>query len=235
MMDVPATWPPGFPLALQASKDRISHRIVLVDNSSSMQHHDGKRIATVTSTHNTIPPTVSTTQTVEKCTRWDEVTAAVTALARTAAAFALPTEIRLLNTHGTMPPVVIGKSADPSGASLSQLEAVLALPPGGHTPLCQAVGAVVAQLRGMAGRLAKGGTRALLTIVTDGEASDGDVVAALRPLEQLPVRFGGCVRGPCFPPSLFSSSCGAHRSPSRCGCAPTRPPCSRTGKACAPR
>ena len=57
----------------------------------------------------------------------------------------------------------------------------------GGTPLCWHVNAIVAAIAPIAGQLRAAGHRAVLTIFTDGESSDGDVAQSLRPLSGLPV------------------------------------------------
>ena len=59
--------------------------------------------------------------------------------------------------------------------------------PSGRTPLCKHVNEIAAQVRGMEAQLRQNGHKAAVIICTDGEASDGDVAAALRPLHDLPV------------------------------------------------
>lgn len=59
--------------------------------------------------------------------------------------------------------------------------------PGGGTPLCHHVNQVVEQITAIAPELRAAGKKASLIICSDGEASDGDITAALRPLHNLPV------------------------------------------------
>lgn len=54
--------------------------------------------------------------------------------------------------------------------------------PSGGTPLCAQIREVVAQVQEMAPALRNNGQRAVVVIASDGESSDGDVAAALRPL-----------------------------------------------------
>ena len=177
----PESWPPGFASSIERSKDIIGRRYVIIDNSSSMLKEDGKRIVEG-------PYGV----TMERCSRWMEVATAVTSMARTANMFKCHTDIRLLN-HGkhTPPPVVIGKTDDITGKSALAVEMLLATPPSGQTPLCREIRNVCEQLRNNHRSTATSGSgvkQSLLLIITDGEASDGSLVAALRPLESLPVR-----------------------------------------------
>ena len=180
---LPSSWPPGFANSIEMSKDIIGRRFVIIDNSSSMLKEGGKRI--VEGPHGVI---------MEHCSRWEEVSTAVTAMARTANMFKCPLDIRLLN-HGkhTPSPVVVGKTDDVSGKSAMAVEMLLATPPSGQTPLCREISNVCEQLRSStnshrSGTSGSGAKQSLVIIVTDGEATDGSVVAALKPFESLPVR-----------------------------------------------
>ena len=59
--------------------------------------------------------------------------------------------------------------------------------PGGTTPLCRHIREITANIKSMEPQLRANGHKAVLVIATDGEASDGDVAAALAPLKHLPV------------------------------------------------
>ena len=59
--------------------------------------------------------------------------------------------------------------------------------PGGATPLCFQLNEVVKEITALAPQLRAAGKKASVIIYTDGEASDGDVTIALRPLIGLPV------------------------------------------------
>jgi len=174
---LPESWPPGFAASIEMSKDVIGRRYVIIDNSSSMLKEGGKRIVKGPQG-----------ESIVHCSRWEEVSTAVTTMARTANIFKCQTDIRLLN-HGkhTPPPVVIGKTDDVTGKAALAVEMLLATPPSGQTPLCREIRNVCEQLRNNMNSHRPAATT-LVIIVTDGEASDGSLVAALRPLESLPVR-----------------------------------------------
>jgi hypothetical protein len=59
--------------------------------------------------------------------------------------------------------------------------------PGGGTPLCYHVNQVAEQIAAIAPELKAAGNKAALIICSDGEASDGDITDALRPLNNPPV------------------------------------------------
>ena len=67
------------------------------------------------------------------------------------------------------------------------MNAILDGAPGGGTPLCYHVNEVARQIAAIAPDLRAAGKKAALIICTDGEASDGDITVALRPLHDLPV------------------------------------------------
>lgn len=54
---------------------------------------------------------------------------------------------------------------------------------GGATPLCQHIIQVIDQIKTMEPLLRASAQRAVVIIITDGEASDGDILQALRPLQ----------------------------------------------------
>ena len=100
-----------------------------------------------------------------------------------AEAICLPTEFRLLNGS---PPIILGRG-DPSGAGHQALLALLDASPGGLTPLCRHIREVTEQIKLLETQLRANAQRAVIIIATDGESSDGDLLAAMRPLLSLPV------------------------------------------------
>lgn len=135
------------------------------------------------------------------CSRWAEVVDTVRFHAGLAEAVGIPTEFRLLNGA---PPLILGRGTDDgtahrslmefmerspglSSASDSSLLTVLSPHTGGGTPMCGHITQVVEQVRVMEPVLRANAQKAVVIIITDGEASDGDVMQALRPLQNLPV------------------------------------------------
>lgn len=93
-----------------------------------------------------------------------------------------PTEFRLLNGSG---PVRVGfDTHDAPNAEL--LNEALDQQPTGGTPLCRHIREVITEIREVEPQLRASKQRACIIIATDGEASDGDVAEALRPLKDLP-------------------------------------------------
>ena len=59
--------------------------------------------------------------------------------------------------------------------------------PNGLTPLCRHIQEIVTKIKPMVPQLMANGQKVAITILTDGEASDGNVVEAMRELANLPV------------------------------------------------
>jgi hypothetical protein len=90
----------------------------------------------------------------------------------------------MLNKLG---PVEVGRAAAIDAQSIRALEDAFDESPSGGTPLCRHIHDVVSRIQGMAAGLYSSGQKVSLVIATDGESSDGDLAAAMKPLEQLPV------------------------------------------------
>lgn len=102
-------------------------------------------------------------------------------LSRSASAIS---EIRTLNNEE---PMLIGTATD----DLDRLSAFMRTRPnglmGGGTPLCRHIKEIIEKVERVAPELNMKGQKACLVIVTDGEASDGDLMETMKPLEDLPV------------------------------------------------
>ena len=176
-------WPPGLLRALAGSRSSIAYRSVLVDNSKSMGSRDGVRFVRD-------PETEEYTQVA--CTRWEETTTVVGAIAELSHTAETPTEIRLLNNAE---PVVVGSAGDGNGSSssssssgsLAAARALLHTKPNGLTPICLQLCAVAEQLRCLEPVLRANGKVALLIICSDGESTDGDIIDILKPMENMPL------------------------------------------------
>lgn len=166
-------WPKGMQTTILKSSQKIPIRFMIVDDSGSMGTTDGKRTV----------GTGAQTKVID-CTRWSEVTASLIFHAELAEAMEAATEFRLLNGSD---PIIVGLKSDRSGDSLRFLREVLADPPGGKTPLWTQIAGVVQEIMSIQDSLRAKGKRAAVIIFTDGLATDGDVAAALKPLEDLPV------------------------------------------------
>lgn len=119
------------------------------------------------------------------CTRWAELTDALQFHLEFATKAAAPTEFRLLN--GSMPLQVGTGDAAADNSSYATLRRLFSESPSGGTPLCRHIREVAAKIRSMEPMLCSTGQRACVIVCTDGEASDGNMAEAMRPLKELPV------------------------------------------------
>lgn len=116
------------------------------------------------------------------CSRWAEVADTIRFHAGLAEAVGIPTEFRLLNGA---PPLTLGRGTD-DGTAYKTLMEYMDRSPGGSTPLCSHIKSVIEHIQEMETVLRANAQRAVVIIITDGEASDGDVMQALRPLQVRP-------------------------------------------------
>ena len=168
-------WPPGLIKCVQDNLHKCAYRIFIVDDSGSMAASDGNRL--VTSANGLHAKKI-------QCTRWSELAETVKFHGELAYMSQAPTEFRFLNTGH---PIQVGTTED-GGTSLSVLQGMLSESPGGVTPLCRHVREVTHIVQSMEQQLRANRQEVSLTIFTDGESSDGNLAAALKPLEGLPVR-----------------------------------------------
>lgn len=117
--------------------------------------------------------------------RWSELGESVRFHAGMAHAAGCPCEFRFLNATG---PLVIGNRdfTAQSEENLALLHRVLDGGPNGGTPLCQHIREVISAITVAAPQLRQNGHKAIVVIITDGEASDGSMLDAMRPLKDLP-------------------------------------------------
>jgi len=178
LLRAPYFWPAGLVKAVKQSKNVVAQRYCLIDNSQSML---------------TVDPAAP-------CSRWEDVLRAVTLLAKIAAAAQVPTQLMLLNSSKVVdiaPSKKDGTSAGGEAAGdphlkLSEVDALLQQAPAGQSHLCRLIGTVLGKVKGMEKQLRDARRVAVITVFTDGEATDGDLVAVLKGLEPLPVKL--CVR-----------------------------------------
>eukprot|EP01006_Ploeotia_vitrea_P046621 TRINITY_DN67042_c0_g1_i5.p1 TRINITY_DN67042_c0_g1~~TRINITY_DN67042_c0_g1_i5.p1 ORF type:complete len:331 (-),score=12.05 TRINITY_DN67042_c0_g1_i5:134-1126(-) len=167
-----AKWPSGLQQTAIRNLIKFPIRFMIIDDSGSMGASDGHRII-----HS------GNTSVIQNSTRWKELADIVKFQAGFAKAANALTEFRLLNNAA---PVVVGNPDD--NASYQQICQIMDTSgPSGRTPLCKHINEVAAQIRNMESQLRANGHKAAVVICTDGEASDGDVTAALKPLHDLPV------------------------------------------------
>ena len=166
--------PAGIAEQFAQSAGTFAQRYFIVDNSGSMSLGDGhKLLATGGKTA------------MVSCSRWQEIGETLKYLGQVAVTLRAPTEFRLLNppTNGSAQVVRIGYGGRDE---LRDVDEMIASRPTGRTPLCAAVRAVSDDIFARRTELLHSGKRVAVIIASDGEASDGNVANALRPLRDLP-------------------------------------------------
>jgi len=168
--------PDGVAEQLVKSAQTFAARYFVVDNSGSMTLHDGHKVHTSGGRTGTV-----------SCSRWDELGESLEWLAKVAVELKAYAEFRLLNPPGNGGPQVVRLGTEESPETqLQRARSLVSSEPAGRTPLCAAIRGVVADLAAHREELLRTGKRACVVIASDGEASDGDVGAALAPLRDLP-------------------------------------------------
>ena len=177
----------GMPLGLaeqfvKSTRD-FSYRFWIIDKSGSMGTQDGHRVMSGPGGR----------EGLISCSRWEELGEGIGWHARLAVELGAYTEFRLLNQPSGRGPqtVVVGTTVGSddaaSQAELARIRELVCSEPTGRTPLCKQIREVTAQIAANAACLRASGTKACVVIASDGEASDGDIAQALRPLRDLPV------------------------------------------------
>lgn len=166
-------WPVGLSDAVAKSKDLIAYRFMIADTCLSMLNGDGHKL-----------DTTDGITTSENCTRWEEVSQCVRAIATLANAIGSPTEFHLLDNYL---PVVMGVSND-EGAGFDLIMTQLEAGPIGQTPICVQMFYIIRLLKSMAKDLIAQGKIALIVILTDRLSCDGDLVETMKGLEGIPVK-----------------------------------------------
>jgi len=164
-------WPSGLQEALLRSCERMPIRFFITDDSGSMLTNDGHRIVGSGDKTKLI-----------SCTRWSELSASLKFHAELAHVANAPSEFRLLNNAE---PVLVGMPGDEEAFTL--VKEIFGDGPGGKTPVCAQINAVVAKISKIEDILRANNQRAAVIICTDGVSTDGDVAEAMRPLQNLPV------------------------------------------------
>lgn len=121
---------------------------------------------------------------MKTCARWTELGEAMKFHLNIARAANAATEFRLLNAST---PLLIGTRDPESDENYHKFLSILGGQPGGGTPLCRHIREIVAKIRILEPKLRARKQKACVIIATDGESSDGDIAAAMRPLANLPV------------------------------------------------
>ena len=194
------------------TSSRVTYRYVLVDDSRSMMKLDGSRIQgardqytrnirynpyqilllkkafCMLTYHSPVSFLVHLlscrTVRFEECSRFDEAVSTAGMIATVSDAADTPAEIRLINNKAGHQPRIVGCGKD-GGANLSAVMAQLDIEPSSaKTPICRQLRDISEQLR----RLDASNRKvAMLILLVDGTATDGDVIEMLRPFEGLPL------------------------------------------------
>lgn len=172
-------------LARVMAKATASHplRVMIVDNSGSMQSGDGQRLIKSGTRHRMLG-----------CTRWLELKDDVLQIAALSESLGARTDFHMLNPRGGVDTLTIAANEyttiKPLGphATRSQLEEALKAGPGGTTPLTEAIMRVVAMLEQHAPVLRRMGETVTVIIATDGLPDNpSSFHAAMQQLQRLPV------------------------------------------------
>ena len=166
-LQVKQRWPLGAQLLMDLA---CPSTIVIIDNNRGMLRQDRHQLVNC----------IGAVE-VSQCSRWDEMKSVILDMARVSMSASNSLEIRLVND--AQPIVVTHSSAE----ELARVSALFTIEPQGfYSPLC-------AQLLEVTGQLLQEkknkNTMTSLIIMSNGHATDGDVMALLQPLlETLSVR-----------------------------------------------
>lgn len=170
--------PLGIASQIRDSAKEFPSRYWIIDNSGSMATQDGHKL-------------VETSLGMKDLTvsRWEELGGSIRWHAEMAAHLGARTEFILLNDpcHRCPTKVVCGDHRHTISEQLDTIDAVLKTSPTGRTPLCERIRQVASEISAKAHELRAAGQRCVVTIASDGAATDGDVQQAMRPLLSLPV------------------------------------------------
>lgn len=166
-------WPSGLTQAMLRNLEKMPIRFIILDDSGSMAVSDGAKLIGDGANKKQIT-----------CSRWSELLINAKFFCGLAHAASCLTEFRLLNNGA---PCVVGNPNDNGAGYQHMMQLLNNSSPGGTTPLCRHIYEITEQVRSMETQLRASGHKAAIVICTDGEASDGDLAAALAPLKSLPV------------------------------------------------
>ena len=191
LSNLKATMPKGLCNALARSVSSFPLRVMIVDNSGSMQTADGARL---------VQDSKGKFQKL-KCTRWHELQDEVIQMAEVSAALTARTDFHLLNpSRGFSAMSVCGEEwgtgeddaalippLGPSADVPTFKEAIKAQGPMGSTPLTEAVMKVVSMVEPVQHELRRRGEQVAVIIATDGMPNNSrSFVNAMQTLQTLP-------------------------------------------------
>lgn len=167
------SWPEGLREVFLESCQQFLFRFILVDNTGSMLINDGRKIVGRDEKCKIV-----------ECSRWSELSDFLHFQARLSEAAKIPTEFRLINGDGKS--IIVGTGLD-QGRGLQDLLKYFSEAPHGSTNLCAQVNSLVATIRQLEPILREHGKKVYVMMTTHGEATDGNLIEALKPLQDLPV------------------------------------------------
>ena len=178
-------WPPGLTHSVATSVEAFPVRIVVVDNSGSMNRMDGTRLVRLPN---------GDVKSI-KATRWAELSDTVLELGEVVSSLRAETHFHLLNPmqvgqyfvvadDGLNPHIAkVGAPAD-----VGTLRRVMDTSPMSSTPLTEAVQTCIAVIAPAADKLRAQGQQVVVVLATDGLPNDPhSFLNALQQLQQLPV------------------------------------------------
>jgi hypothetical protein len=186
-----STMPGGLSRAMCLGCDTFPLRIVIVDNSGSMNTPDGQRIVQADpagewwGNHSSIRRLT--------CTRWQELGEEVVQMAQMATALRARTDFYMLNpTNGydilSVCPSSYSLVNQGASADVETIRAAMRTSPCGTTPLTESVARITAMIEPHARDLQARGERVAVIIATDGLPNDcNSFVSAMQALQRLPV------------------------------------------------
>ena len=167
-----SAWTPGLIDLFLSNSRKVGIRHFLLDDSGSMQIGDGH-----------LPLSTSRVP----VSRWTELADSMRFHTNLLEKANIPVQIRFLNATSPNHPICMGGNADPDGVAKATVDGIFEESPGGGTPLCAHIREIVRDIQRMENTLRRERKKAVIVIATDGLSSDGDIQAALKPLERLPV------------------------------------------------
>ena len=126
-------WPPGLQEVFIKNVLRVGERYFLIDDSGSMTSVDG---------HMPLSPPNS-----RPVSRWAELADSMTFHTTVASFLETPTQVRFLNATAASHPLVLGAGQDREGVAKATIDAIFEEGPGGLTPLCEHMNAIVADIQ----------------------------------------------------------------------------------------
>lgn len=172
-------WTPGLINTVYDSKAQYFKKYFVLDNSGSMQANDGHILGS---------GLMPFTQRLIKCSRFQELLESVKFHTKLGDCIQVDSEFRFLNDHE---PFSVGNDettkTTPGKSLLAATGISSKASADGGTPLCKQINAIEKAVRASLNTIRNNNQKVSVTIITDGEPSDGDLRRALQGLKGLPV------------------------------------------------